>query len=57
MKSTAKRINMNQLDPGIGIGLLIRNGKDLREIKEAFEPEKGRCSIVATMHQKKPEII
>jgi hypothetical protein len=29
-KSTAKKINMNQLDPGIGIGLLIRNGRDLR---------------------------
>jgi len=48
-RSTAKRINMTQLDPGVGIGLLIRNGKDLRDIKEAFAPEKGKCSCVATM--------
>jgi hypothetical protein len=48
---------MNQLDPGLGIGLLIRNGKDLRDIKEAFAPEKGSCSSVASIHEKKPEII
>jgi hypothetical protein len=48
---------MNQLDPGVGIGLLIRNGKDLKEIKEAFSPDKGICSSVVTMHEKKPVII
>jgi hypothetical protein len=47
---------MNQLDPGIGIGLLIRNGKDLRAIQEAFLPELGKCSSVATIHEKRPEV-
>jgi len=56
VRSTAKKINMNQLDPGVGIGLLIRNGGDLRKIKEAFAPGKGRCSSVATIHEKKPDI-
>ena len=39
---------MEGLDPCVGIGLLIRNGRDLREIEEAFQGEEvGKLAVVA----------
>ena len=48
---TAKKIKLDSLDPCLGLGLLIRNGKDLRDLKEAFIT--GPLSNLATLYEKK----
>lgn len=49
-RSTAKKISMNALDPGIGIGLLIRNSDDLKQVKKAFS-QGGKCQKLVTLHE------
>jgi len=34
---SAKMIHRSSLDPCLGVGLLIRNGKDLREVRDSFK--------------------
>ena len=42
-------IRIDSLDPCLGIGLLIRNGRDLRLIKEAFAH--GALSKIGCMYE------
>jgi Peptidase family C54 len=51
---SAKKIRLDSLDPCIGIGLLIRNGSDLRQVKEAFSNPASPLSKLATVYEQQP---
>ena len=53
---SARKIKLESLDPGLALGLLIRNSSDLKSIENAFS-NYGILSKIALMKDSKKEMM
>ena len=47
----ARKIGIENLDPCIGVGFVLKNGNDLEQFEEAFKPN-GKLSAIASFFKK-----
>lgn len=51
---SAKKIKLSGLDPGLGLGFLLRKSSDIKAFEQAF---KGPLSKLAALYDKQPEAL